>query len=52
MIRSIVRDVFFLGQKADPATKQELLSDGQDLRMHYRTCVGIAENLPWDNALE
>jgi len=30
MIRPIVRDIFFLGQKSDPATKQDL-SVGQDL---------------------
>ncbi len=30
MIKPIVKDVFFLGQKSDPATKQDL-SVGQDL---------------------
>ena len=30
MVREIVRDVFFLGQKSEPATKQDI-SVGQDL---------------------
>ena len=31
MVKSIVRDVFFLGQKSEDATKQDL-SVGQDLQ--------------------
>ena len=48
MIRPIVRDVFFLGQKADPATKQDL-SVGQDLldtlKANQDRCVGMAANM-------
>ena len=48
MIRTIVRDVFFLGQKADPATKQDL-SAGQDLqdtlKANQERCVGMAANM-------
>ena len=48
MIRPIVRDVFFLGQKADPATKQDL-SVGQDLqdtlKANQERCVGMAANM-------
>ena len=48
MIRPIVRDVFFLGQKSDPATKQDL-SVGQDLRdtltANRDRCVGMAANM-------
>ena len=48
MIRPIVRDVFFLGQKSDPATKQDL-SVGQDLqdtlKANQDRCVGMAANM-------
>lgn len=48
MVRQIVRDVFFLGQKSDPATKQDL-SVGQDLRDTLKAnqdrCVGMAANM-------
>lgn len=48
MIRPIVRDVFFLGQKSEPATKQDL-SVGQDLRdtlnANRDRCVGMAANI-------
>lgn len=48
MIRPIVRDVFFLGQKSEPATKQDL-SVGQDLRdtlnANRDRCVGMAANM-------
>ena len=48
MIRPIIRDVFFLGQKADPATKQDL-SVGQDLqdtlKANQDRCVGMAANM-------
>ena len=45
MIKRIVKDVFFLGQKSDPATKQDL-PVGQDLRdtlaANQERCVGMA----------
>lgn len=48
MIRAIVKDVFFLGQKSEPATKQDL-SVGQDLmdtlRANRDHCVGMAANM-------
>ena len=48
MIKSIVRDTFFLSQKSDPATKQDL-SVGQDLRdtlqANRERCVGMAANM-------
>ena len=48
MIRPIVKDVFFLGQKSDPATKQDL-SVGQDLQdtltANQERCVGMAANM-------
>ena len=48
MIRPIVRDIFFLGQKSDPATKQDL-SVGQDfmdtLKANQDRCVGMAANM-------
>ena len=48
MIRPIIRDVFFLGQKSDPATKQDL-SVGQDLmdtlKANQDHCVGMAANM-------
>ena len=48
MIRPIVKDVFFLGQKSEPATKQDL-SVGQDLmdtlRANQDHCVGMAANM-------
>ena len=48
MIKSIVRDTFFLSQKSDPATKQDL-SVGQDLRDTLQAnrdrCVGMAANM-------
>ena len=48
MIKSIVRDMFFLSQKSDPATKQDL-SVGQDLRDTLQAnrdrCVGMAANM-------
>ena len=47
MIKSIVRDVFFLGQKSDPATRQDL-AVGQDLMdtlaANRDRCVGMAAN--------
>ena len=48
MIKRIVKDVFFLGQKSDPATKQDL-PVGQDLRdtlaANQERCVGMAANM-------
>jgi len=48
MIKPIVRDVFFLGQKSDPATKQDQ-SVGQDLQdtltANRERCVGMAANM-------
>ena len=48
MIRPIVKDVFFLGQKSEPATRQDL-SVGQDLmdtlRANQDRCVGMAANM-------
>ena len=48
MIKPIIKDVFFLGQKAEPATKQDL-SVGQDLQdtlaANQDRCVGMAANM-------
>ena len=48
MIKPIVKDVFFLGQKSDLATKQDL-SVGQDLQdtlvANQNRCVGMAANM-------
>ena len=48
MIKPIVKDVFFLGQKSDLATKQDL-SVGQDLQdtltANQERCVGMAANM-------
>lgn len=48
MIKPIVKDVFFLSQKSDPATKQDL-SVGQDLQdtlaANRERCVGMAANM-------
>ncbi len=48
MIRPIVKDVFFLGQKSGSATMQDL-SVGQDLmdtlRANQDHCVGMAANM-------
>ena len=48
MVKPIVKDVFFLGQKSDPATKQDL-SIGQDLqdtlKANQDRCVGMAANM-------
>ena len=48
MIRPIVKDVFFLGQRSDPATKQDL-AVGQDLQdtltANQERCVGMAANM-------
>ena len=48
MIKFIVKDVFFLGQKSEAATKQDF-SVGQDLmdtlRANQDHCVGMAANM-------
>ena len=48
MIKSVVRDIFFLSQKAEEATRQDL-SVGQDLqdtlKANQDRCVGIAANM-------
>lgn len=48
MNRPIVRDIFFLGQKSDPATKADLPA-GQDLQdtltANRDRCVGLAANM-------
>ena len=48
MIKPVVRDVFFLGQKSEEATKQDLLV-GQDLqdtlKVNQERCVGMAANM-------
>jgi peptide deformylase len=48
MIKPIVKDVFFLGQKSGPATKQDL-SVGQALQdtltANQERCVGMAANM-------
>ena len=48
MIRSIVRDVFFLGQKSETASKEDL-AVGKDLRDTLQSnrdrCVGMAANM-------
>lgn len=48
MVRAIVRDVLFLGQKSSPATKDDLQIgiDLQDtLRANRERCVGMAANM-------
>ena len=48
MIRPIVKDILFLGQKSEPATKQDL-SVGEDLQdtlqANRNRCVGMAANM-------
>lgn len=48
MVQRIVKDVFFLSQKSEPATKQDF-SVGQDLQESLRAnqdrCVGMAANM-------
>ena len=48
MVKPIVKDVFFLGQKSEPATKADLQvgRDLQDtLKAHRAECVGMAANM-------
>ena len=48
MVKQIVRDVFFLAQKSEPATKEDL-QVGRDLmdtiRANREACVGMAANM-------
>ena len=48
MIRPIIRDTFFLGQKSEEAVKEDL-PIGQDLQdtlfAHRERCVGMAANM-------
>ena len=48
MIRPVCRDMFFLGQKSEPATREDLQvgRDLQDtLRANRERCVGMAANM-------
>ena len=48
MIKPIMRDVLFLGQKSEPATKEDIQTgrDLQDtLKAHREECVGMAANM-------
>lgn len=48
MVKKIVRDVFFLGQKSEPATKEDIQIgiDLQDtLEANCAGCVGLAANM-------
>ena len=48
MVKQIVRDVFFLGQPSEPATKADIQvgKDLQDtLKAHREGCVGMAANM-------
>lgn len=48
MVQPIIRDVFFLAQKSEPATKEDL-PIGRDLmdtlQAHREHCVGMAANM-------
>ena len=48
MVKSIVKDIFFLAQKSEPATKEDL-HIGQDLEdtlaSNRERCVGMAANM-------
>lgn len=48
MIRSVVKDIVFLGQKSEPATKDDVvvIDDLMDtLRANSEYCVGMAANM-------
>ena len=48
MVKPIMKDVFFLGQKSEPATKADLQvgKDLQDtLQANRAGCVGMAANM-------
>ena len=48
MVKPVIKDIFFLGQKSEAASKQDL-SVGQDLtdtsRANQDRCVGMAANM-------
>ena len=48
MIKQVVRDVFFLAQKSEPATKEDI-QVGRDLmdtlKANRERCVGMAANM-------
>ena len=49
MVREITKDIFFLGQKSEPATEADIQigRDLQDtLKAHRAECVGMAANNP------
>lgn len=52
MIKPIVKDILFLGQKSEPATQKDL-SVGQDLldtlQANIDHCVGMAANMRGSN---
>ena len=48
MVRKITKDIFFLGQKSEPATEADIQTgrDLQDtLKAHRAECVGMAANM-------
>lgn len=48
MVREIVRDVFFLGQKSEPATEEDkqIITELNDtLKANRERCVGMAANM-------
>ena len=48
MVREITKDIFFLGQKSEPATEADIQigRDLQDtLKVHRAECVGMAANM-------
>ena len=48
MVREITKDIFFLGQKSEPATEADIQTgrDLQDtLKAHRAECVGMAANM-------
>ena len=48
MVREITKDIFFLGQKSEPATEADIQigRDLQDtLKAHRAECVGMAANM-------
>ena len=48
MIKPIVKDIFFLGQKSEPMTEadHQVIQDLQDtLAAHRKSCVGMAANM-------
>ena len=52
MVKQIIRDVFFLGQPSEPATKADIQvgKDLQDtLQANRERCVGMAANIRGSN---